>query len=95
MKTDDVSLCSEEFQKILTEMQELRNMQSNMDARYSQMKQWVLICFLGPGSKVLSLITSKLGNSTLILYGNFSVMSFKLKHNTKSKYLILELLLMS
>ncbi|XP_036029853.1 heat shock factor protein 3-like [Onychomys torridus] len=39
IKNEDTSLYSNEFQKILTEMQEIRNLQSNMDARYAQMKQ--------------------------------------------------------
>ncbi|ERE65149.1 heat shock factor protein 3 [Cricetulus griseus] len=39
IKIEDTSLFSDEFQKILTEMQEMREMQSNMDARYEQMKQ--------------------------------------------------------
>ncbi|CAH6780175.1 heat shock factor protein 3 [Phodopus roborovskii] len=39
IKIEDASLYSDEFQKILTEMRELRDMQSNMDARYEKMKQ--------------------------------------------------------
>ncbi|XP_057616658.1 heat shock factor protein 3-like [Chionomys nivalis] len=39
IKIDDANLYSDEFQKVLTEMQELRSMQNDMDARYSQMKQ--------------------------------------------------------
>ncbi|OBS81249.1 hypothetical protein A6R68_20544, partial [Neotoma lepida] len=39
IKTEDTSLNSDEFQKILTEMQELRNIQSNIEAKHVQMKQ--------------------------------------------------------
>lgn len=46
-------------------------------------------------TKVLSLITSELWNSTPILYGTFGVTSFKLKYNTVSDALNLGLLLMN
>ncbi|KAL6063366.1 hypothetical protein STEG23_021181, partial [Scotinomys teguina] len=38
-KSEDTNLYSDAFQKILNEMQEIKNIQSNMDARYAQMKQ--------------------------------------------------------
>ncbi|GAB1302986.1 Heat shock factor protein 3 [Apodemus speciosus] len=39
IKIADASLYSDEFQKIVTEMQEFKDMQRNMDAKYAQMKQ--------------------------------------------------------
>ncbi|KAL1766336.1 heat shock factor protein 3-like [Sigmodon hispidus] len=39
IKVDDASLYSDELHKILSEMHELKKMQSNMDARYEKMKQ--------------------------------------------------------
>ena len=43
IKIEDASLYSDEFQKIVTEMQEFKDMQRSMDAKYAQMKQYVLI----------------------------------------------------
>ncbi|XP_052026212.1 heat shock factor protein 3 [Apodemus sylvaticus] len=39
IKIEDASLYSDEFQKIVTEMQEFKDMQRSMDAKYAQMKQ--------------------------------------------------------
>ncbi|XP_034341770.1 heat shock factor protein 3-like [Arvicanthis niloticus] len=39
IKIEDARLYSDEFQKIVTEMQEFRDMQSNMDTKYAQMKK--------------------------------------------------------
>ncbi|XP_031221136.1 heat shock factor protein 3-like [Mastomys coucha] len=38
IKIEDASLYSDEFQKIVTELQEFKDMQRNMDAKYTQMK---------------------------------------------------------
>ncbi|XP_003752115.1 heat shock factor protein 3-like [Rattus norvegicus] len=39
IKTEDANLCSDEYQKIMAEIQEFKDMQKNMDTRYAQMKQ--------------------------------------------------------
>jgi hypothetical protein len=43
IKIEGASLYSDEFQKIVTEMQEFKDMQRKMDAKYTQMKQYVLV----------------------------------------------------
>ncbi|XP_028630188.1 heat shock factor protein 3-like isoform X2 [Grammomys surdaster] len=39
IKIEDANLYTDEFQKIVTEMQEFRDMQRNMDTKYAKMKQ--------------------------------------------------------